>query len=145
MIAGGAVLGFAALALLVAEKKRPLRPPTQREPGRSIANAALGAMSMAAVALIEEPMTKPLARRAARQRRGLVQRLPLPAWARDAAAVLLMDYTFTCGTSRPTKFRSCGASTLSTTSISISTRRRRCGFMPPTWLSPPPIALRRSR
>lgn len=93
MIAGGAVLGFAALALFVAEKKRPLRPPTQREPGRSIANVALGAMSMAAVALIEEPMTKPLARRAARQRRGLVQRLPLPAWARDAAAVLLMDYT----------------------------------------------------
>ena len=93
MIAGGAVLGFAALALFVAEKKRPLRPPTQREPGRSIANVALGAMSMAAVALIEEPMTKPLARRAARQRRGLVQRLPLPAWAREVAAVLVMDYT----------------------------------------------------
>lgn len=93
MIAGGAALGIAALALFLAEKKRPLREPTQREPGRSLANMALGAISMTTVALIESPLTRPLAARAGRKRDGLVQRLPLPAWARDAAAVLLMDYT----------------------------------------------------
>ena len=93
MIAGGAALGLAALALFVAEKKRPLRTPTQREPRRSIANVALGAVSMATVALIEAPLTSPLAERAERERRGLVQWLPLPTWARDATAVLLMDYT----------------------------------------------------
>lgn len=93
MIAGGAALSLAALALFVAEKKRPLRNPTQREPGRSVANVALGALSMAAVALVEAPMTTPLAKRAERKRDGIVQLLPLPAWARDAAAVLLMDYT----------------------------------------------------
>lgn len=93
IIAGGAALGLAALALFVAEKKQPLRRATQAEPARSIANLALGAMSMATVALIEAPLTKPLSERADLRRTGLVQMLPLPAWARDAAAVLLMDYT----------------------------------------------------
>lgn len=92
-IVGGAALGLAAVALFVAEKKRPLRTPTQAEPGRSLANAALGAASMAVVALVEAPLTQPLAERAARKRQGLIQALPLPGWARDAAALLLMDYT----------------------------------------------------
>ena len=92
-IAGGAALGLAALALFVGERKRPLRKATQAGPGRSITNLALGAMSMATVALVEAPLTKPLSERAKRKRDGLVQRLPLPDWARDAAAVLLMDYT----------------------------------------------------
>lgn len=92
-IAGGASLGLAALALFLAEKKRPLRQATQTEPARSIANLVLGAMSMTVVALIEAPLTKPLSARAEDRRTGLVQLLPLPAWARDVAAVLLMDYT----------------------------------------------------
>ncbi len=93
MIASGALLGLAALALFVGEKKRPLRKATQAEPGRSLTNLALGALSIATVALIEAPLTKPLAGRAERRRDGLVQLLPLPPWARDVAAVLLMDYT----------------------------------------------------
>ncbi len=93
MIAGGALLGLAAIALFAGEKKRPLRKATQAEPGRSLTNLVLGALSMATVALIEAPLTKPLAERAERKRDGLVQALPLPTWARDAAAVLLMDYT----------------------------------------------------
>lgn len=93
MIAGGALLGLAAIALFAGEKKRPLRKTTQAEPRRSLTNLALGAMSMATVALIETPLTKRLSVRAERRRDGLVQILPLPSWARDAAAVLLMDYT----------------------------------------------------
>ena len=93
LIAGGALLGLAALALFVGEKKRPLRKATQAERGRSLTNLALGALSMATVALIEAPLTKSLAERAERRRDGLVQILPLPPWARNAAAVLLMDYT----------------------------------------------------
>lgn len=93
LAAGAAVLGVAGFALLFAERRRPLRTPTQAEPGRSIANLALGAISMATVALVEAPLTRPLAKRAEQHRAGFVQRLPLPAWARDAAAVLLMDYT----------------------------------------------------
>lgn len=93
LIVGGALLGLAAIALFAVEKKRPLRKATQAEPGRSLTNLALGMISMATVALIEAPLTKPLAERAERRRDGLVQILPLPPWARDAAAVLLMDYT----------------------------------------------------
>ena len=93
MIAGGAALGVAALAFLAGEKKRPLRKPTQVGPRRTLTNLALGAMSMATVALVEAPLTKPLSKRATRKRTGFVQALALPAWARDAAAVLLMDYT----------------------------------------------------
>ena len=92
-IAGCAALGVAALALLAAEKKWPRRNPVQPGPARGVTNLALGAMSMATVALIETPLTKPLADRAERNKAGLVQSLPLPVWARDAAAVLLMDYT----------------------------------------------------
>lgn len=90
---GGALLGAAALAVFVGEKRRPLRRATQAEPGRSMTNLALGVMSMAVINLVEKPMTQPLAARAERDRRGFAQRLPAPAWVRDAAAVLLMDYT----------------------------------------------------
>lgn len=93
MIAGGAALGVAALALFFGERKRPLREKSQREPGRSLSNLTLGAISLVTVALLETPLTGPLSARAERKRVGLVQLLPVPAWARDAAAVLLMDYT----------------------------------------------------
>ena len=93
MIAGGAALGLAALALFAGERKHPLRKATQAGPRRAMTNLALGAMSLATVALVEAPLTRPLAQRAAAKRKGLVHKLPLPAWARDAAAVLLMDYT----------------------------------------------------
>lgn len=86
-------LGLAAVAIFLGEKRRPLRSQTQREPVRSARNLVLGALSMATINAVEAPMTRPLARRAERERRGLVQWLPWPAWARDAAAVLLMDYT----------------------------------------------------
>ena len=90
---GYAGLGAAGLAILVGEKCRPLRTSGQREPRRSLRNVALGALATATIHLVETPVTGPLARIAERERRGLVQHLPLPAWARDAAAVLLMDYT----------------------------------------------------
>jgi sterol desaturase/sphingolipid hydroxylase (fatty acid hydroxylase superfamily) len=53
----------------------------------------MGAMSMAVVAVVQTPLTQPLAEWADRRRHGLVRRLPLPGWAQDAAAFLLMDYT----------------------------------------------------
>ena len=92
-LAGPAALGIAGLIVFIAERARPLRQPTQTEPRRSVVNLALGAISLATVALVEAPLTRPLAQRAERRRVGLVQRLSLPTWARDAAGVLLMDYT----------------------------------------------------
>lgn len=92
-IIGGALLGAAALAIFVGEKRRPLRRATQGEPGRSVANLALGALSMVVIRLVENPVTRPVAERVERERRGLAQWLPAPAGVRDAVAVLLMDYT----------------------------------------------------
>ena len=85
------VAGFAALLLL--ERRAPLRQPTQREPTRSMRNLVMGALSMAVVALAEGPLVGRLAGVMERRRWGLVQRLPLPPALRDALAVLGMDYT----------------------------------------------------
>ncbi len=46
------------------------------------------------VSLAETPVVEPLARRAEAGRRGLVQKLPRPPWARDLLGIVLMDYTF---------------------------------------------------
>ncbi len=83
----------AAAAILVGERRSPLRQRTQAEPPRIVRNLALGALSMAVVSAVEGPVVRPVARRAEAQRRGLAQRIPAPAWLRDAAAVLAMDYT----------------------------------------------------
>ena len=87
------VMAAAALVLFIAEKRRPLRERRQLEPARTLRNFALGATSMAVVALLQEPMVQPLAGRVARRRLGLAQRVPGPAWLRDIAAFLLLDYT----------------------------------------------------
>ena len=86
------ILGAAA-AILVAERRAPLRPRTQREPARIVRNLLFGALSMAVVAVAESPVVRPLAQQALARRRGLVQRLPGPALLRDTAAFLWMDYT----------------------------------------------------
>lgn len=83
----------AAAAILVGERRSPLRQRTQAEPSRIVRNLALGAFSMGVVSAVEGPVVRPLARRAEARHRGLVQRIPAPAWLRDAAAVLAMDYT----------------------------------------------------
>ncbi len=88
----GVVL-VAAAAILVAERRSPQRRRTQAEPARTVRNLMLGALSMAVVSTVERPLVQPLAQRAAGRRQGLAQRLPGPAWMRDALAFLAMDYT----------------------------------------------------
>ena len=83
----------AAAAILIGERRSPLRRQTQAEPSRIARNLLLGALSMAVVSVVEGPVVRPLAERAEARRRGLAQRLPAPAWLRDAAALLTMDYT----------------------------------------------------
>lgn len=86
-------MAAAALGLFLGERRWPLRHQSRPEGARVARNLVLGAMSMAVVAAVQTPLVQPLADRAERNPRGLVQRLPLPAWAKDAAAFLLMDYT----------------------------------------------------
>ncbi|TXM70713.1 sterol desaturase family protein [Methylobacterium sp. WL120] len=90
----GAVVAIGALAIVVAEHRRPLRRRTQAEPNRELVNLAMGAASALAIMAAETPLVGPLARIAEERDRGLVRRLPLPEWGRDVAGLLLMDYTF---------------------------------------------------
>ncbi len=92
-LALGTVLTVVSVAIYVAEKRRPLRAAHQREPRRTVRNLALGAMSMAVVSRLQEPLVVPLAERVQARRWGLAQRLPAPPWVRDAVAFLLLDYT----------------------------------------------------
>jgi len=90
----GPVLAVAGLAAVMAlEHRYALRRPTQREPVRWGRNLVMGLLSMGVVAAAEGPLVGRLAEAVARRRWGLAQRVPGPAWLRDALAVLGMDYT----------------------------------------------------
>jgi len=85
--------GASALAIVLSERRYPLRRPTQAEPRRTARNVTLGALALVTVQALENPVVQPLASCVERRRMGLAQRLPAPAWARDALAFLLLDYT----------------------------------------------------
>ncbi|WP_375429484.1 sterol desaturase family protein [uncultured Sphingomonas sp.] len=92
-VAGAGLLGASALAILVGERRRPLRRMTSPAGKRIPVNLALGALSAVAMAAVERPATRALARTVERRRIGVAQALALPPLARDAVAFLLMDYT----------------------------------------------------
>ncbi len=77
--------------VLLAERLWPKRVRTQAEPARTLSNLALGATSLAVVAVVQRPLALPLAARVAARRQGLAQQLPAPL--RDLAAMLLLDWS----------------------------------------------------
>ncbi|NUQ17147.1 MAG: sterol desaturase family protein [Sphingomonas sp.] len=92
-LAATAALAAGAAGLFLLEKRRPLRAKTQPEPQRTVRNLTLGAMSMAVVGVLENPVVEPIAASVGRRRQGMIQMLPVPAFARDLIALALMDYT----------------------------------------------------
>ncbi len=76
----GGIVAIGALAIVVAERRRPLRRRTQPGPDREFVNLAMGAASALAIMAAETPLVGPLARIAEERNRGLVRRLPLPEW-----------------------------------------------------------------
>lgn len=86
-------MGAAALVILVAERRRPLRGSVVADRYRLPVNIALGAMSVAAMALTEAPASRAAARMVKHKRIGIAQWLPLPGWAQDVVGFVLMDYT----------------------------------------------------
>ena len=83
-------LGF--VGILVAERRRPLRP-RDGALRREARNLFLGALCSAVIQSVETPICQALGRRVEARRQGLAQQLPMPAVARDAVAFLLLDYT----------------------------------------------------
>ena len=95
-IFGAVALGvFAALAW--AERRRALRERVEDETPHVARNLAVAGLSAVAVQLAERPVVAPLARAVGRRRVGLVYwlqgRFGLSDRARDALAVVLLDYT----------------------------------------------------
>jgi sterol desaturase/sphingolipid hydroxylase (fatty acid hydroxylase superfamily) len=81
------------VALVVLERRRPLRrsvEPALQRTGRNLAIAALGAI---AVHVAETPIVARAAAAVERRRWGMLKRWQLPVWLEVSAAVLLMDYT----------------------------------------------------
>lgn len=88
---GTGLIASAALAIFVAERKRPLRRVSAPDADRRMANIALGAGALAAVTLVEQPLTRALSRRIAENGGHPLQRLPRRIG--DLLAFLLLDYT----------------------------------------------------
>ena len=89
---GAVFLGLVSVAILLGERRRPLRIPRLSAGTRTATNVAMGLSSMAAMALAERPLTRALSRAALGKRRGIVQVLPLSPLARDLLALVLSDY-----------------------------------------------------
>lgn len=86
-------IGVAAVGgLLLAERLWPRRARTQAEPARTLTNIALGAVNIGVVAGVQRPLAMALATRVAARRLGAAQALG-PVWARDLAAMLLLDWS----------------------------------------------------
>ncbi|GGI71129.1 hypothetical protein GCM10007973_05170 [Polymorphobacter multimanifer] len=75
-----------------AERRWPRRIPRERPLDRLPVNLGLGAMSLTVVALAERPLAGRVAARVEAGRLGLAQMLPAPAWVRDLAGVVLLDF-----------------------------------------------------
>jgi sterol desaturase/sphingolipid hydroxylase (fatty acid hydroxylase superfamily) len=87
------VFGLAAGALFLAERRRPLRARRDPAPTRVPRNLTIGLLAAATTAASEIPIVGPVQRFAARNRLGLVRRLPLPPALRVVLGFVLLDYT----------------------------------------------------
>jgi sterol desaturase/sphingolipid hydroxylase (fatty acid hydroxylase superfamily) len=92
--AAGTLLFVAGVtALLVLERRRPLRRPVEPGVARLARNLLIGAATSVVVSKLERPIVEAITRAAEERRFGLLPRLPLPHVAKTALALVLMDYT----------------------------------------------------
>ena len=91
----GALALGALGALVYLERRHALRAPGTDDDhgGRVATNLAIAGLGALATHVAMAPVVEPLARQVVARRIGLAQRLPLAEWARDAVAVILLDYT----------------------------------------------------
>jgi hypothetical protein len=84
------VLGAFA-ALILCERRRPLRRRVEPGLAREMCNLVVAAASGLAIRVCERPLVEPLARAAVGHRRGLLLRRRLPAPLEMALALVLLD------------------------------------------------------
>lgn len=88
---GAAAAGV--VALLVGERRRPLRSRVEPQATRDLRNGVMALTTALTVRLLEKPLVAPLAFAVERKKLGLVQQLSLPPLAKTALEVALLDYT----------------------------------------------------
>ncbi len=89
----GALVAGALVALLVLERRRPLRREVESKLTRGARNLAVAGVGAVALQLTESPVAFSLTALVERHHLGLLKRLPLPVWLEVALAVILLDYT----------------------------------------------------
>jgi sterol desaturase/sphingolipid hydroxylase (fatty acid hydroxylase superfamily) len=88
------VVTVGVIGLLVwAERRRALRKRVDQRTGRPATNLAMAGITAATTHVAMAPVVRPLMALVVRRRIGLVQRLPLAEWMRNALAIVLLDYT----------------------------------------------------
>ncbi|MBA3804536.1 MAG: sterol desaturase family protein [Acidobacteria bacterium] len=80
-------------ALVLFERRRPLRRLTESKLTRDARNLAVAAAGAMALQLAERPVIAPLTAFVERRRWGLLKCARLPAWLEVTLAVVLLDYT----------------------------------------------------
>ncbi len=88
------VSGFLG-ALLLGERRWPLRAATDDKRRRDVRNLAVAAVAGAGLACVQWPVSGLLTRAVARRRLGLLPRLGLPPALETVSAVVLLDATLT--------------------------------------------------
>jgi sterol desaturase/sphingolipid hydroxylase (fatty acid hydroxylase superfamily) len=89
----GLLVGGALLSLVLLERRRALRRPTQDKLRRDARNLAMAAIAGASLGAAQAPLVLPLTRIVERRRVGLLGWLRLPRALETFLAVALMDYT----------------------------------------------------
>ncbi len=80
-------------ALLLLERRRPLRRAIEPEPIHDARNLAVAGLGAVALQLTENPIARRLTALVERRKLGLLNLLRLPVWLETALAVVLLDYT----------------------------------------------------
>jgi len=88
-----ALLIGAFVAIVVAERRRPLRRSVEPGPRRIGRNFTMAALTAAATAALQKPLVDRVLRNTTERRLGLLNLVPLPRPLRFVAGVLLLDYT----------------------------------------------------
>lgn len=89
----GSLVGATFVALLIWERRHPLRRSIEPKLRHEARNRAVAGLSFASIQAAEMPVTLPLAKWIERNGWGLVKSAGLPLWLEIAVAVVLLDYT----------------------------------------------------
>jgi sterol desaturase/sphingolipid hydroxylase (fatty acid hydroxylase superfamily) len=80
-------------AMLILERRRPLRRSVESKLRRVIRNLTTGATALAVAALLQAPLLVPVSRWVMAHRIGLLNAIAMPAALQVVVAVILLDYT----------------------------------------------------